>query len=346
MPSYEDVLALVRGTTPAYHLPVVYDFAPCCMAMAGGLPSLTRFYLDVEEKIHHQTTVQDLFPDALVLPGVFPDFGVVAEVSAFGGMLVWDERGAPYCHPVLRDLDEIDSLIPPVPGTTGLTAPLLMQKRMMRDRLREQGRELNRFTLSMGPAEISGLLLGYDKLFLGFYDDVRRIQALMEMITEFIIQWIRIQGEVTGGNEIIMVGDHMCSQVNAEFLHDLIAPCMKAIFDAFPREVKIYHNEGRHSDEHIELILRFGADVWHFGSDVHDIGDLYTRVGDDIVLFGGLDPHGCIRTGSPEEVRRQARTVRELAAGRRLLMSTGTGTTPDTSLENMRALVEVAAGKI
>ena len=38
----------------------------------------------------------------------------------------------------------------------------------------------------------------------------------------------------------------------------------------FPEPVKIYHNEGVHTPAHVALMLKTGAEVWHFGSDVHD----------------------------------------------------------------------------
>jgi uroporphyrinogen-III decarboxylase len=120
---------------------------------------------------------------------------------------------------------------------------------------------------------------------------------------------------------------------------EFILPYEKAIFAEFPHAVRIYHNEGRHSDEHIAMVLDFGADVWHFGSDVHPLPNLLSKVGDRIVLFGGLDPHGVIRKGTPAEVRAATRELLRQAAGRRLILSTGTGTTPDTSLENLRAMV-------
>jgi uroporphyrinogen-III decarboxylase len=88
------------------------------------------------------------------------------------------------------------------------------------------------------------------------------------------------------------------------------------------------------------MVLEFGADVWHFGSDVHPLPDLLSKVGDRIVLFGGLDPHGALRKGTPDDVRAATREVLHQAAGRRLLLSSGTGTTPDTTLANLRAMVE------
>jgi len=85
-----------------------------------------------------------------------------------------------------------------------------------------------------------------------------------------------------------------------------------------------------------------GADLWHFGSDVHPLETLYPRIGDRIILFGGLNPHGVMRHGTPEDVRAETRAVLDTARGRKLILSTGTGTTPETPLENQRAMVRAA----
>ena len=91
------------------------------------------------------------------------------------------------------------------------------------------------------------------------------------------------------------------------------------------------------------MILEFGADIWHFGSDQHNISELYSKIDDTIVLFGGLDPHGVMRFGGPNEVRDETLKVLQASKNKRLLLSTGTGTTPETTLENQRAMVETAA---
>jgi len=342
MPDYEDLISLVRGAIPEKPLPCFYDFAPCHAGVAGGIPNLTRYYLDVDEKIRVQMELKERLPEALILPGIFPDLGVVAEVSAFGGQIHWFDDGAPYIAPAFKDIKEVDSLKPPKPGRTGLTAPLLIQQEIMIRKLNARGKALEKWVLTMGPAEIAGLLLGYDKYYYAFYDDPKRVTTLMEMVTEFVIKWIRRQGEAFGGADVIMIADHVCSQVTIEQLEELILPFEKEIYASFPDALKIYHNEGFHSDRHIELVLGFGADLWHFGSDVHSLPDLYSKIGDKIVPFGGLSPHGVIRTGTPEEDYSETRKVVEAAKGRRLLLSSGTGTTPDTHLANVRAMVRAA----
>jgi uroporphyrinogen decarboxylase len=286
--------------------------------------------------------LMDLIPEALILPGVFPDLGVVVEASAFGGQLVWFEKGAPFIFPALRGLAEIDSLKMPPVGLAGLMPLALRQREVMRRKLKEKGREMERWGFSMGPAEITGLLLGYDKFYLALYDDPKRTTKLMEMATELILSWLRKQESEYGGIEVLCLGDHVPHQVNPAQMREFILPFLKAIYAAFPKAIKIYHNEGFHSDRHIPLVLDFGADIWHFGSDVHPIEDFYSKTKGRIIPFGGVNPHGVMRHGTPEQVGSETRAVVQAAKGHKLLLSTGTGTTPEATLENQRAMVEAA----
>jgi uroporphyrinogen decarboxylase len=339
MPDYNDLIALVREPKNSRVLPCFYDFAPCHAGAAGGIPDLMRYYFDVDEKLDCQLRLKKLLPEALIFPGVFADFGVIAEVSAFGGQMLWFENGAPFIHPCLTSLADIDALKLPKPGYSGLTAAVLAQQAAMHGRLKSRGADLEPFALSMGPAEISGLLMGYDRFYMGIYDDPKRIKTILNLVTEFVIAWLKKQGEIFGGAKVLMVADHVCHQVRPQQLNEFIRPALAAVFTEFPEAVKVYHNEGLHSPAHIETVLGFGADVWHFGSDVHPLPDLLERVGERLVLFGGLNPHGVIRTGSPEEVFAEAKAAAAAAKGRRLILSSGTGTTPDAPYANVAAMV-------
>ena len=342
MPTYQDLIRFVRGPILPKPIPAIWDFFPSHVTAVGGVPNFLDYYLDVDEKLRVQLKLQELLPDALILPGVFPDMGVIAEVSAFGGKIQWFEDGAPFIHPAIREAREIDSLKLPSPGLAGLTSLVLVQRETMRRKLRQKGREMEKWALSMGPAEISGLLMGYDKFYFTMYDDPQRFSRLLEIATEFIISWLKKQDEKYGGLEVFALADHVPNQVKPDRAKEFFLPRIQAIFASFPKAVKIYHNEGLHSDQHVELLLNYGADVWHFGSDVHQLSDLYSKIGDRIVLFGGLNPHGVMRHGTPGEVWAETRKAVRAAKGHKILLSTGTGTTPDATLENQRAMVQAA----
>ena len=342
MADFADLRRLINGPFYQKPLPAIWNFLPSPVSAVGGVPSFLKYYFDVEEKMRLQLKLKEALPEALIIPGVFPDLGVVVEASAFGGQISWFEDGAPFISPMIRNTSDIDSLKAPRAGFTGLMPLVLAQREVMRRKLEEGGQRVEQWAFSMGPAEISGLLLGYEKFYFALYDDFGRLRKLMDLVTDFVLEWIRIQEKTCGDISVMAIADHVMSQVSPQLAREMIFPFLKSIFSTFPKAARIYHNEGFHSDEHIKLVLALGADIWHFGSDVHDLSDLYSKVGDQVVLFGGLDPHGVISAGSPEEVWEETRRVVRKAEGHRLVLSTGTGTTPETTLENQRAMVRAA----
>ncbi len=342
MLDFSAIVSLVRGPIPEKPPVAIWAVPPTTNGIMGGVPDMIRFYFDLDERLRLEQRLHDLLPEAIILPGFWPSLGVVVEVSAFGGRMVWSRSSSPHIFPSLRSPEEIDSLKPPKPGETGLTPLFLIQMETMKRMLAERGIGLSKIIKSMGPAEIAGLLLGYDGFFLGLYDHPRRIKTLLTIITEFVIEWLHLQEAIIGEADVLQLAEHVPGQISAEQVEEFVLPCLKAVYSEFPRPVKIYHNEGWHSDRHIDVILRSGAEIWHFGSDVHSLPDVYSKVGDAIVPFGGVNPHGPMRHGTPEEVRAETRQVLAAARGRRLLLSTGTGTTPETTLENVRAMIETA----
>ena len=344
MPDYRDLATYVRGPLQQKPFVAIWALPPNTAGVVGGIPDMIRYYFDVEERIRLEKELKDLLPEALILPGFWPSLGVVVEASAFGGQMVWSRMGAPHIFPAFRGISETDSVRLPRPGEAGLTPLFMVQLEEMRRKLKTRGLDVDPLIKSMGPAEVCGLLLGHENYFLSLYDEPGRLKRLMEMVTDFIIQWLRVQEKFIGEPLLLQLAEHVPHQIHPEQMKEFILPYLKAIYAEFPAPVKIYHNEGFHSDEHIGQVLKFGAEVWHFGSDVHELTDLYGKVGNVLVPFGGVNPHGPIRQGTPDQVREETRGVLQAARGRKLLLSTGTGTTPETSLENVRAMVETAVG--
>jgi len=342
MKSFQDLTSLVRGPVSERPLVAIWDSAPCHASLVDGIPDMRRYYFDPEYKLAVQTLLQERFPEVLILPGVWPDLGVVIEASAFGGRITWFENSAPYIAPSLENLRAIDQVRPLKPGEDGLTALYSIQLNRMMESLRTRGRKMEKLVMSMGPAEVAGLVLGYDRLYTLIYDEPRLASRLLEIITDFILAWLRLQESLIGEAELLIVADHVPNQVKPDHLKQFILPYMKAIYAEFPRAIKLYHNEGFHSPVHIEMIQRFGFDIWHFGSDQHRLEEIYPLLGEKVVLFGGLNPHGNLRNGSAEEVRQETCACLKAARGRRLLLSSGTGTTPDVIPENVKMMIQTA----
>ena len=342
MPDYKDLVSVISGSVREKPLVAIWALPPNTAGVIGGIPDMITYYFDVDERLRLEIKLKELLPEALILPGFWPSLGVVVEASAFGGRMVWSRKAAPHIYPIFNDIKEIDAVKPPTPGEAGLTPLFLTQMEMLRRKLKTQGQDVDPLIKSMGPAEVTGLLMGYENFFLSLYENPVRLKQLMEMVTDFIIKWLHLQQQIIGEPELLQIADHVPSQVSPSHMEEFILPYLKAIYSEFPGLMKIYHNEGFHSDHHIDGVLQFGADIWHLGSDVHALSDVYDKIGDDMVPFGGINPLGPMRHGTPEAVRAETREVLAAAKGRRLLLSTGTGTSPEVTLENMRAMIETA----
>ncbi len=342
MPDYDDIVSLVRGPIPPKPPIAIWALPPNTAGVVGGIPDMIRYYFDVDERLRQEIKLKALLPEAIVLPGFWPSLGVVVEASAFGGQVIWSRKAAPHIYPAFRDIKDTDTVKAPKPGEAGLTPLFLTQMAIMRRKLQADGKDIDKMIKSMGPAEVAGLLLGYENYFLSLYHEPARLERLMEMVTDFIISWLHIQKDFLGEAQLLQIADHVPSQVSPEHMEAFILPYLQAVYSEFPDPVKIYHNEGFHTDRHIEGVLRFGADVWHFGSDVHGMASIYERIGDTMVPFGGVNPLGPMRYGTPEEVWAETQEVLKAAEGRRLLLSTGTGTSPEVTLENVRAMIDAA----
>jgi uroporphyrinogen-III decarboxylase len=342
MPNYHHFVDAVRGPVREDHLIAVWALPPNTAGVIGGIPDMIRYYFDVGERLRSEDKLQELLPEALILPGYWPSLGVVVEASAFGGQMVWSRKAAPHIYPVFRDIKDIDTVRKPDPGEAGITPLFLTQVEVMRQKLKPRGRDVDRLIKSMGPAEITGLLLGYENFFVSLYEEQNRLKQLMEMVTDFIIEWLHLQQSVIGEPELLQIADHVPSQVAPEHMEEFILPYLNAVYSEFPQPVKIYHNEGFHTERHIDGVLQFGADVWHYGSDVHRVSDVFQKLGDKMVPFGGINPLGPMRYGTPEEVSKETKAVLADAKGRRLILSTGTGTSPEVTYENMRAMIDTA----
>ena len=231
MPDYKDIVSLVRGAVPETPTIAIWALPPNTAGVVGGIPDMIRYYFDVDERLRQEIKLKKLLPEAIVLPGFWPSLGVVVEASAFGGRVVWSRKAAPHIYPAFRDIKDIDAVKAPKPGEAGLTPLFLTQVETMRNRLHPEGKDVDRMIKSMGPAEVAGLLLGYENFFLSLYHEPDRLKKLMEMVTEFIIEWLHIQKDFLGKAQLLQIADHVPSQVSPEHMEEFI---FQSIFRSYP----------------------------------------------------------------------------------------------------------------
>ena len=151
---------------------------------------------DYKKKLYAQLkTIKafESFPDVLIWPGVWADFGPAVETSALGCNIIFSDKASPFPEPVVKDLEAIDRLRIPDPKKDGLM-PLALEaySYMVKKVPPELGERYGygQWTHALGPSDIAGLCMGYDKFLIGLYRYPDSIQRIMKIAAETTILWI------------------------------------------------------------------------------------------------------------------------------------------------------------
>jgi uroporphyrinogen-III decarboxylase len=131
------------------------------------------------------------------VPYLVPWFGTIVAASAFGCEIKYHPKQDPAADPryyPVKTADDIKKLQVPDPDKDGLMPKVLDYLRYMRE---------NSFlpvgiTDFQGPLTTANQLMGYDKLIYLMFDQPKMMHALMDVVTEALIVWIKAQKEVIG----------------------------------------------------------------------------------------------------------------------------------------------------
>ena len=327
-----------------YPVPVVlWDLAPWMPSMFNV--NIKEYYQNFDLKLETQLRLQETFPDALFFPGLHPDYGVTIEPSAFGGKIQWMENDAPFVHPSIETIKDIDKVKPIDPLNDGLMPVVLKEWRLLWEKVDRKVIEkygyLNGHALCMGPSESAGLMLGYDKMFMGYYEDPARINRLLSIVTEETIKWVKYQEQINGRLQKLFVIDHLSSQISPTHYKDFFHPYIKAIFDEFYyADVRLWHNEGRSQHVYNE-IKNLGCNVYNFGAD--DLAEIKNVIGDKICLMGNINGVKLAREYSVNKVSEIAlECVKIGGKNGGFLLSGGGGLAPGTTVEKVQAIIDTS----
>lgn len=309
------------------------------------------YYFNPQLQLQVQASFQKSFPDILVFPGIFADFGSVVEPSAFGCEVVWFERDAPYVRPAVRNIKDLTKMRLPDPEKSGLMPKALeydtyMWEHIDKDLIRDYG-HLDGFAMTQGPLETSALIMGYDTFLIQLYDNPDVIHELLNLVTEGLVNWLRAQQKINGEIKRLIVCDHMPTQFSSAHFEEFFLPYLRKIYQTFPRAVKLYHNEGNVSHV-LTRIPEIGADLFHFGCttkfnrvspSLEDLKHAKHAIGDRICLMGNLDPlHELLHMDATRVLALGKERIKYGAPGGRYILCNAAGLIPGTPRENIQAM--------
>jgi len=282
----------------------------------------------------------ETFPDIMFLPGFWAEFGMCTEPSAFGSKCSWAETELPFAHKIITDVAQVADLEKPDASKDGLLPFVVNRLKNCNPRIEKAGHAI-RFAIARGPLNIASFLMGTTEFLMGVRINPDVTHKLLSIVTEFIIDWLKLQKQNFPSIDGIFILDDIVGFLGEEDFTKCAKPYLKQIFAAFDASVKFFHNDaaGLVSAPHLADI---GINLFNFSSD-HTLARMRELVGDKVTLLGNIPPRDVLGAGTPDEVSKAVKaSVEGLKSKTRLILSSGGGMPQDVSTENIQAFTFAA----
>ena len=331
---WETLVAVVRGET-LRPLPTGFIIdSPWLPNWAGH--TILDYFTDERMFLEDNLKAIRTFPKAILLPGFWSEYGMCTEPSAFGAVSVWEQDEFPFAKKVLRSPAEVDSLEKPNPRKDGLLPFVIKRLQHLQPEIERAGQKI-RFAVARGPLNIATFLMGTTEFLTALKTDPERMHRLLEIATDFLVDWIAYQRECFPSIDGILLLDDIVGFVSRRDFETFGLPYLKRAFDA-DVTVKFFHNDAP-CKACAPGLPDAGINLLNFGVQ-HTLSEMKAWTGDKIALVGNVPPRDVLAAGTPADVTRAVTEMLNAAPSRsRLIPSCGGGMPPGVKTENIEAFI-------
>lgn len=277
------------------------------------------------------------FPDIMFLPGFWSEFGMCTEPSAFGAKSTWYGDGLPFADKIVRDIQGISNISKPDPKTDGLLPFVLNRLKHYQSKIEREGHAI-RFAVARGPLNIVSFLMGTTEFLMAIRTDPNEIKMLLDMVTDFIIDWLKLQIETFPSTDGIFILDDIVGFMGDEDFRQSALPYLRRIYQSLDVSVKFFHNDapGLVCAPYLEEI---GINLFNFSFE-HGLDQMKKLTNNKVTLLGNIPPRDVLGAGTPEDVRNSVKAALDSVEDKsRIIMSCGGGMPQDVSTENIEAFL-------
>ncbi|MBR7006531.1 MAG: hypothetical protein IKH98_06540 [Candidatus Methanomethylophilaceae archaeon] len=197
-------------------------------------------------------------------------------------------------------------------------------------RLSKEHPELFLTSCMIGPGGVAGYLMGMENFMIASFMDPEATAKWVAAVTPYQCEYAKALSEASDNVFMITGG---AEEIASPDMFDLFNGFESKVFACMKDSFSVAHCCGTTSKV-LEKLAAMGSNALSVEShdDPQSIAD---RIGDKVVLVGGVDPVGTLMQGTPEEVRKSA--WRAADAGY-CLITPECGVPPVTPNENLLAL--------
>jgi len=332
---WETLVAVVRGEKlPSLPTGFIID-SPWLPKWAGH--TILDYFTDERVFLEANLAAIEAFPNTFFLPGFWSEYGMCTEPSAFGAISVWEENEFPFARKVIHSPSDVERIGKPDPRKDGLLPFVLKRLEHLRPAIEEAGHRI-RFAVARGPLNIASFLMGATEFMTALKTDPGPIHRLLEIITDFLQEWIAVQREHFPSIDGILILDDIVGFIGRRDFEIFGLPHLKKIYGA-DVSVKFFHNDAP-CKASAPLLPEIGINLLNFGVQ-HSLAEMKEWTGNRITLLGNIPPRDILAAGTPDDVRKTTEgLLSSLEDHSRLIVSCGGGMPPDVPTENIQALID------
>jgi uroporphyrinogen-III decarboxylase len=302
----------------------------------AGISTLDYF---TNEQLWFDSNIKAIkkFPDITFLPGFWSEFGMCTEPSAFGSKCTWHENELPFADKIIRDIQGISNISKPDPTTDGLLPFVLHRLKRYQSQIEREGHAI-KFSVARGPLNIASFLMGTTEFLMAIRTDPNETKMLLDIATDFIIDWLKLQMETVRSIDGIFILDDIVGFLGDDDFRQSALPYLTRIFQSLDVSVKFFHNDapGLICAPYLEEI---GINLFNFSFE-HGLDQIKKLTNNKVTLLGNIPPRDVLAAGTPEDVRNSVTAALDSVEDKsRIIMSCGGGIPQDVSTENIEAFL-------
>jgi uroporphyrinogen-III decarboxylase len=304
--------------------------------------STLDFYTDMRLWLDCYRKIKSDFPDLLLLPDYWVEFGMGAEPSSFGCKLsFYHNQPVAISHLIssAEDIGRISSLPVPDPRKEGLMPLAINYYRRIKEPLHDMGQNIY-MVASRGPLNIASFLMTIPEFCIAVKTEPEELHRLLKTTSTLVIRWLEAQAEALDHVEGILVLDDICGFLSEDEYLEFAQPYLKSIFDYFSFPVKMFHNDNfgnRYTT--FPHMAGLGVNIFNF-SHLADIKEARIRLGPKVCMLGNVPGLDVLTKCSPEAVSAAVKACLDNYGSKSgLILSAGGGASPGMPKENVQALM-------
>ena len=273
--------------------------------------------------------VVEEYPDTIA---AITGMDLTVDAEAFGAEVNFSERQAPnVVKHIINKADEIDSLVIPDihSGRVDVfTHACVEAEKIIKDRPVFGG--------MLGPFSLAANLLDINTCMLMTLKDKESLHKLIEKCNQWLINRA-LEYKKAGANGIF-IAEPTAGLLSPKACDEFSSSYIKRLADEVQDEhfFLVLHDCGRVTKS-VESMYRTGCKGFHFGNGVN-MTDILPQMGQDVLVFGNLDPSSVYFMGTPDSVyEKTIQLLEEMKQYPNFVLSSGCDLAPSVEAANLNA---------